>query len=134
MQTTHTPRRTTALAIAAMLLSGIGIPAAYSAGTFPPLNAPATNETHPGKFVWAELFTSDSAAATTFYTGVLGWTSSTVVQSGETYTVFSLGTHPVAGLRQRAPTVAKHRSRWINYISVTDVAATEAKVVKAGGE
>ena len=46
--------------VAAILGSGLPLPA--RAATFPPLNEPATQESHPGKFVWAELFTGDSAA------------------------------------------------------------------------
>ena len=113
---------------------GMGLAASAQAATFPPLNHPATGEAHPGKFVWAELFTTDSAAATKFYSGVFGWTAVTLDQHGVTYTVFGNGGHPVAGLRQRSASAAKRASRWIDYIAVTDIASTLAIVAKAGGE
>ena len=59
-------RLASVLAVTTML--GIGIPASARAAAFPPLNHPATQEQHPGKFVWADLFTTDPEAATKFYT------------------------------------------------------------------
>ena len=100
----------------------------------PPLNVPASREAHPGKFVWAELFTTDSAAATKFYSGVFGWTAVTLVQKDVTYTVLSNGSRPVAGLRQRDPSASKRSSRWVPYIAVTDIASALSLAVKAGGE
>jgi predicted enzyme related to lactoylglutathione lyase len=50
-----------------------------------------------------------------------------------TYTVFSNGNHPVAGLRQRSSSASKHASRWINYIAVTDIASALSIATKAGG-
>jgi len=132
MHTTLVYRLTTVLAVTTVL--GIGFPASARAAAFPPLNDPATKEAHPGKFVWAELFTADSAAATKFYSGVFGWTAVTLDQNGVTYTVFSNGNHPVAGLRQRSPSAAPRAARWINYIAVTDIASALSIVAKAGGE
>jgi predicted enzyme related to lactoylglutathione lyase len=126
-------RLATAIAVAATMLT-VGFPASARAAAFLPLNDPATQEAHPGKFVWAELFTTDAAAATKFYTGVFGWTSTTLQQNGETYTVFSDGKRPVAGLRQRSLSVTGRVSRWISYIAVADIASTLALVTKAGGE
>jgi predicted enzyme related to lactoylglutathione lyase len=122
-----------AAVLAVTTLSGIEFPAFARAAQFPPLNDPATKEAHPGKFVWAELHTADSAAATKFYSGVFGWTAVTLDQQGVTYTMFSNGNHPVAGLRQRSPSAAKRASRWINYIAVTDIASALSIVTKAGG-
>jgi predicted enzyme related to lactoylglutathione lyase len=131
MHTTLVYRLATVLAVTTLL--GIGFPASARAAAFPALNDPATTETHPGKFVWAELHTADPAAATKFYTGVFGWTAVTLEQKGMTYTVFSNGNHPIAGLKQRASSAASHAARWINYIAVTDIASVVAAVTKAGG-
>ncbi len=131
MHTTHVCRLATVLAAAVLL--GTGFPATARAAAFPALNDPATKESHPGKFVWAELHTVDPAAATRFYTGVFGWTAVTLEQQGVTYTVFSNGGHPVAGLRLRSATGGKHVARWINYIAVNDIAAVLSTVTKAGG-
>jgi len=124
-------RLAAALAVATML--GLGSPASVRAKDFPPLNTPATNETHPGKFVWAELYTSDPEAAAKFYTGVFGWTDGTVDHHFVDYVVFSNENHPIAGLRKRSAMTGKHASRWVHYISVTDLAASLALVTKAGG-
>jgi predicted enzyme related to lactoylglutathione lyase len=134
MNTTSLYHRLATVVAAAVIALGIGFPASARAAAFPPLNDPATKETHPGKFVWAELFTTDSAAAAKFYAGVFGWTAVTLEQHGVAYTVLSNGTHPVAGLRQRDPSATKRVSRWINYVAVTDLASTLALVTKAGGE
>jgi hypothetical protein len=127
-------RLATVVAVVTTMLGIIGFAASARAAKFPPLNDPATKETHPGKFVWAELFTNDSAAASKFYSGVFGWTAVTLDQHGVAYTVFSNGNHPVAGLRQRTSSSTPHASRWINYISVTDIASSLSLVAKAGGE
>jgi predicted enzyme related to lactoylglutathione lyase len=132
MHTISVYRLASVLAVTTLL--GIGFPASARAAIFPPLNDPATNEAHSGKFVWAELFTADSAAATKFYSGVFGWTAVTLDQHGVTYTVFSNGNHPVAGLRQRSVPVATRAARWINYIAVTDIALALSRVTKASGE
>jgi predicted enzyme related to lactoylglutathione lyase len=135
MHTTSLYRRlATVVAVATTMLGIIGFAASARAAKFPPLNDPATKETHPGKFVWAELFTNDSAAATRFYSDVFGWTVVTLDQHGVAYTVFSNGNHPVAGLRQRSSSSTPHASRWINYIAVTDIASSLSLVTKAGGE
>jgi predicted enzyme related to lactoylglutathione lyase len=135
MHTTSIYRRlATVVAVATTMLGLIGFAASARAAKFPPLNDPATKQTHPGKFVWAELFTNDSAAATKFYSGVFGWTAVALDQHGMDYTVFSNGNHPVAGLRQRSPSSTPHASRWINYIAVTDIGSALSLVTKAGGE
>jgi hypothetical protein len=133
MQTTSLYHRlATAFAVTTAILA-IGSPAAARAGTFPPLNSPMTVDSHSGKFVWAELFTTDAAAATKFYTGVFGWTAVTLNQHDVDYTVFSNGDHPVAGMRQRSSSALKRTSRWINYIAVTDIASALSTATTAGG-
>jgi predicted enzyme related to lactoylglutathione lyase len=120
------------LAITTMM--GIGIPASARDLSFPALNSPATNENHPGKFVWADLFTTDPEAAAKFYTGLFGWTADTITQNGKTYTVFSNGSRPVAGLARRPPSNTKRPSRWIGYIAVTDLRSALKLVSNAGGQ
>src|SRR5665213_2718128 len=113
MHMNSVPRLAAALAAAAVLSLG-----SARAESFPPLHTPPSTEHNPGKFVWADLFTTDPTAATDFYTKVFGWTSTTLFQKGRTYTVFSNNGHPVAGLVPRSTSKAKRPSRWIGYIAV----------------
>jgi predicted enzyme related to lactoylglutathione lyase len=108
--------------------------ATASTRSFSPLNEPATGEKHPGKFVWADLLTTDPVTATKFYCGLFGWTANAVDQKGKAYTVFSNNGHPVAGLAPRRTANANRPSRWISYIAVTDLKATLAVATKAGGK
>jgi predicted enzyme related to lactoylglutathione lyase len=120
--------------LAVTILLGLGLPAAASTPIFQPLHTPPTGERHPGKFVWADLFTTDPVAATKFYTGLFGWTANVIDQKGKAYTVFSNGRRPVAGLAPRNTANKRRASRWISYIAVTDLAATLALVPPASGQ
>jgi len=120
--------------VLATVLLGLGLPAsARNTASFQPLHTPATGEQHPGKFVWADLFTTDPVAATKFYTGLFGWTANIIDQQGKAYTVFSNGSHPVAGLAPRRTANLKRPSRWISYIAVSDIKATLDRVTAGGG-
>ena len=121
-------------ALAASLLLGFALPAPAAAPSFQPLHQPATGEQHPGKFVWADLFTTDPVAATKFYCGLFGWTANVIDQHGKAYTVFSNGDRPVAGLAPRHTANKNRPSRWISYIAVTDLKSTLSLVTKAGGQ
>ncbi len=113
---------------------GSGSSAALPAAAFPPLNAPATNEQRPGKFVWADLFTTDPVAATAFYSGLFGWTVVATPFNGRNYTVFSNGGTPVAGLVTRPSAKSPRPSRWIGYLAVPDLAATLKAVAATSGQ
>jgi uncharacterized protein len=83
----------------------------------------------PGFFSWNELLTTDVAAATAFYSGLLGWT--TTPFSPE-YTLFNKADQSVAGL-MKAPR-AGMPAHWVSYVSVEDVDATAAKATELGGQ
>ena len=119
--------------LATGLALGLALPAPAATPTFQPLHQPATGQHHPGKFVWADLFTTDPVAAAKFYTGLFGWTTNVIEQKGKAYTVFSNGSVPVAGLAPRNTANTKRASRWIGYIAVNDITATLALATKAGG-
>jgi uncharacterized protein len=54
----------------------------------------------PGTFCWADLGTSDAAAAKRFYAGLFGWTYQDMpMGDGASYTMFDLG-----GNRTGSPT------------------------------
>ena len=130
--------RTFHLRLAAIFAAGftlaIGIPAPARAETFPPLNKPATTQQFPGKFIWADLFTSEPTIAATFYCSLLGWTAAPVEQNEKSYIVLSSGNHPVAGIVLRAPTAKGRAGVWVGYISVVDASLTLARVGPAGGK
>lgn len=131
MRTNSLLQLTQALVVSVLLFCGPRSSA--SSPTFQPLHEPGTGENHPGKFVWADLFTTDPVAATKFYTGLFGWTAHTIDQKGKAYTVFSNGSHPVAGLAPRNTANKKRPSRWIAYIAVADIKSALAPVAAAGG-
>jgi len=121
-----------------LLLAGaLALP--VSAAEMPPINSPATADYFSGKFVWADLFTADQAAAEKFYTGLFGWTSTIVErengQGEHDYIVLSNADRPIAGIarlrsdRMPGPT----RGRWVHYISVPDVAQALRAAVAGGG-
>ena len=59
-----------------LVLSGISMSSFAATGSMPPLpalNDPATDVRIPGKFIWADYFTSDVDAAKAFYTALFGW-------------------------------------------------------------
>ena len=107
---------------------------AKNRASFPALHNPATGEQHPGKIVWADLFTDEPEAATRFYRELFHWTVETTTHEGRVYAIFSNHGHPVAGLTPRSGKYAKRASRWINYIAVDDLKATLALVATAGGK
>jgi predicted enzyme related to lactoylglutathione lyase len=108
--------------------------AAPASTSFPALNVPATGEQHPGKLVWADLFTIDPAATKKFYCELFGWTAEEISGNGRSYTVFSNNGRAVAGLVPRRPGSEKTLSRWIGYVAVPDIKASLALVGKSGGQ
>jgi predicted enzyme related to lactoylglutathione lyase len=100
----------------------------------PPITAPASGEHLPGKFVWADLFSSDTETSRTFYEKVFGWEWRQVKPAPQPYGMFYLDGEPVAGLAHReAPDGGDTYGRWIHYISVNDVGTTETAITRHGG-
>ena len=124
-------RSTPFLAVLAVL--ALGPVRVGRAADFEPLTHPATTEHRPGKFIWADLFTTDPVADTKFYTSLFGWTVSLTTQNSQVYIVLSNQGKPVAGLVARPPAPTKRASRWIGYLAVTDLPATVALVTQNGG-
>jgi predicted enzyme related to lactoylglutathione lyase len=80
------------------------------------------------RFVWYELMTSDVAAASAFYAGVVGWRAEDSGMPGVDYTLLKVGGAQVAGMM---PTPAELKaigapSAWRGYLAVDDVDAVEA--------
>lgn len=134
MRTTSLHRLASGLTLALTLGAAFASAAPATSAVFQPLNSPLSGDHLPGKFVWADLFTTDPAAATKFYSGLFGWTANKIEQNGTIYTVFSNGGRPVAGLAPRSASSTKRPSRWIGYVAVNDLNQTLARVPKAGGQ
>lgn len=88
------------------------------------------------RFVWYELMTSDVAAASRFYSEVVGWQAQDSGMPGVDYTLLKVGDAQVAGMM---PTPAELKaigapSAWRGYVAVDDVDAAEARLLQAGGK
>jgi predicted enzyme related to lactoylglutathione lyase len=83
-----------------------------------------------GRFVWQELMTDDTAAASAFYTKLLGW--HTKGSGGDpAYTEVLAGSTPVGGL-WKTPEGAK--SMWMPYIGVDQVDESVKEIEGLGGK
>jgi predicted enzyme related to lactoylglutathione lyase len=88
-----------------------------------------------GKFVWCDLMTTDLAAATAFYTAVIGWTAADSGLTDRSYAVLHASGVPVGGMMAwpQPALDAGARPAWNGYIGVADVDATAANLTAAGG-
>jgi predicted enzyme related to lactoylglutathione lyase len=131
-------RRGRALLAAIGLLAGATAVPAETARYWPPITDPPTEVRAPGRFVWVELLTLDVGTAAEFYGKVFGWTFETYGPKDDlkTYTLVLSGGTPIGGMvyvRPREP--RKYPlSRWVGFISVTDVPAAAALTEKDGGK
>jgi predicted enzyme related to lactoylglutathione lyase len=89
-----------------------------------------------GKFIWYDVMTSDTKAATAFYSDVIGWDAHEhAMPDNRTYTVFSKGPAMIAGLMaiSGASCVEGVKPCWSGYVATDDVDADAARVAAAGG-
>jgi predicted enzyme related to lactoylglutathione lyase len=105
---------------------------------WPPIVDPPTGQHTPGRWVWADLVTSDVAAAADFYGKVFGWTYETYggEDDRDTYTLVLADGLPIGGMvfDQRALKDGVPSARWIALVSVPDVRAAADAVTKHGGK
>ena len=88
-----------------------------------------------GRFVWYELVTTDVAAATAFYTRVMGWGAWDASMPGRPYILFGDGKSAISALTP-LPDEARQmgvQPTWVGYVGVDDVDATAERVVRLGG-
>ncbi|MCX8998521.1 VOC family protein [Rhizobiaceae bacterium BDR2-2] len=89
-----------------------------------------------GTFIWYELLTADTVAASAFYGKVAGWEAKPAGE-GDDYTLFNVPGFEmgVAGMMAITPEMACSDARpgWIGYIAVEDVDAKSAEIARAGG-
>jgi len=87
----------------------------------------------PGALCWTELATRDATAAKKFYTSLFGWKEKTSSDAGMTYTEFSVGETPGAGMMQMDERMAGVPPHWMPYFQVTDCDTSAAKAKELGG-
>ncbi|MDX1405100.1 MAG: VOC family protein [Woeseiaceae bacterium] len=87
-----------------------------------------------GKFIWHDLITEDIDAAQRFYGEMFGWTfENSASRNGRDYVVARDGGVYVAGMVSVPPRAdGRNVSRWLPYLSVTDVDAAVGDGVGAG--
>lgn len=87
-----------------------------------------------GKVVWNDLITQDLEVARGFYAGLFGWTfEQTTAPGGQPYLLARSGRIYVAGLvGVSSPSRDVVLSRWLPYMSVSDVDRSVARAAAAG--
>jgi predicted enzyme related to lactoylglutathione lyase len=85
-----------------------------------------------GAFCWHELLTPDAAAATAFYTALLGWSHAALPMGEALYHLFRRGEKDAAGMLQMPPG-AKGPPTWLVYMYTPDLEASVAKLKELGG-
>jgi predicted enzyme related to lactoylglutathione lyase len=90
----------------------------------------------PGALTWTELATRDPEAAKTFYTSLFGWKEKTSTGGGMTYTEFSIGDAPFAGMMEMNAQMVSMNvpPNWLTYFEVADVDATANKAAALGAK
>ena len=88
----------------------------------------------PGTFAWAELVTTDTAAAQRFYEQVFGWGAVTHGEGVGAYTEFQVGDRSIAGMMARPPEMGEAPPHWGVYFTVADTDAAAARVAELGGK
>ena len=84
-----------------------------------------------GRFVWHDLMTSDPAAATAFYTRVVGWGTTPFEGADPPYDMWTSGDVPLGGIVQ-LPAEAPAPPHWLTYIATPDADATAEQAIDLG--
>jgi predicted enzyme related to lactoylglutathione lyase len=88
----------------------------------------------PGTFCWADLGTSDAAAAKRFYTALFGWTAEDRSMGPDAaYTMLTLSGRAVAALYPQEPAPVSGSPSWLSYISVASANDSAGRARDLGG-
>src|ERR1039457_7026280 len=85
----------------------------------------------PGSFCWAELATTDAAAAKQFYGEMFGWTAVDMPMPEGVYTLLQSGGNDAAAVYTPGPGVPVH---WGVYFSVASADESAAQIEPCGGK
>jgi predicted enzyme related to lactoylglutathione lyase len=90
---------------------------------------------HHARFVWYELMTTDAAAASAFYSAVIGWDAQDASKSGLAYTMLNAGGTAVGGLMELPEQATRQGAtpRWMGYVGVDDVDLAADRLKRLGG-
>ena len=89
----------------------------------------------PGSFCWAELATSDSAAAKKFYTSLFGWSFvDSPAGPDMIYTMLKKRDRSVGALYNPGPTQGGAPPHWTTYVAVASADDTAKKAKSLGGK
>lgn len=120
-----------------LLVSPFALAAEPAPALLPALNDPPTQLRVPGKFIWADYFTSDVEAARRFYGELFDWEWRWINSTaGRQYGMFYKDGFAVAGVAERPgadPDPDRPYGRWIYYLSVADVGRSVSDVEARGG-
>lgn len=122
--------------IAAILIASWIIGACAGTGSVDLRGMTFSDEPLLGKAVWHDLVSEDLDAARRFYGGLFGWTfESRQSPVGRDYLLARHGDIYVAGLVAAPPRGedGKNVSRWLPYLSVSNVDSAAARATAAGG-
>src|SRR6185503_4620788 len=98
---------------------------------------PEVTRHEPGRFCWAELATTDTAAAKRFYTSMFGWQAEdTPAGPDMTYTLLKVRGLDVGALYPQDKEEAQHGvpPHWNVYIAVESADASAARAKELGGK
>ena len=118
-----------------LLVSSFALAAEPTPALLPALNDPPTQLRVPGKFIWADYFTSDVEVARRFYGELFNWEWRWINSTaGRRYGMFYKDGFAVAGVAERPGTdPAQPYGRWVYYLSVADVGRSVRDVEARGG-
>ena len=88
----------------------------------PPISASPSGESHPGKFIWYDLMSTDVAAVKEFYGQLFGWEFDNGGDVNTAYTVIKHDGKSIGGIfaLDRSKSKAEH-SQWISFLSVENM-------------
>ena len=90
----------------------------------------SSDHKYPGKFVWADLLTTDVGKAARFYSDVFGWQAT---YFDEDYLVLSYRDQRLGGIAKNQDE-ATGSNQWISFISSTDLEKSHRYLTNAGAE
>jgi len=88
----------------------------------------------PGSFCWNELYTTDPARASDFYTGLFAWTKDSKHMDFGEYVIFNFGGRNAAGMMKIPKEWGPVPPHWMVYFAVDDCDNTVEKAKSLGAQ